>query len=150
MIALDFSGIALKLKRSETEHKTSVFDPVRKKWILLTPEEHVRQYILEHLIGVMKYPKAKMAVERKIMHGKMSKRFDIVVYDNEHKPAMLIECKSPEIPITETTLHQLLQYHKTIPCRYWVLTNGHQTFCADAGNIPDIKWLNELPSVKNL
>ncbi len=150
MIILDFSAVSLKLKRADTGDRTLVYDPIRRKWLLLTPEEHVRQYVLEHLINKLAYPKGKMAVERKIMHGNMTKRFDIVVYGKSHEPSMLIECKSPEIPITEATLHQLLQYHKTIPCRYWVLTNGHQTFCADAGNILDIKWLSELPGVENL
>jgi hypothetical protein len=145
VIAIDFSGVDLKLKPSETEGKALVFDPVRKKWLVLTPEEHVRQYLLHYFINTALYPPGLMAVERKIMNGKMAKRFDIVVYQRNHVPWMLVECKSPDVLITESTLQQLLQYQKTIQCRYWVLTNGHQTFCADAANIHDIRWIAELP-----
>jgi hypothetical protein len=142
MIATDFSALTLKL--SQADGKTSVFDPVRKRWFILTPEEHVRQYILQYMLEVLKYPAALLSVEKAIMVGKMNKRFDIVVYNREHKPWMLVECKAPEVPVTEKTLHQLLNYQQTIQCRYWLLTNGHQTFCADAGGA-DITWLLGLP-----
>ncbi len=144
MIATDFSGITLKLKKAEG--KTSVFDPVRKKWVVLTPEEHVRQYILAHLIEILNYPSALIAVEKGIKVGTMSKRFDIVIYNREHQPWMLVECKAPEVTITEVTLHQLLSYQQTIQCSYWMLTNGHQTFCADARATENIAWLLSLPA----
>lgn len=143
MIAIDFTGIALKLKQEAG--KTFVFDPVRKKWLVLTPEEHVRQYFIYYLKERLQYPLSLIAVEKKIMAGSMPKRFDIVVYNRNHTPWMLVECKAPEVPITEYTLNQLLQYHRAMPCNYWVLTNGHQTFCANAGAIDQITWVNELP-----
>jgi len=144
MIALDFSGIELKLKHENG--KGYVFDPVRKGWFVLTPEEHVRQHLVYYLTGVLQYPLGMLAVEKKIMVGKMPKRFDIVVYDREHDPWMLIECKAPEVAITEKALHQLLNYQRTIKCRYWVLGNGRQLYCADGGNIEKIEWLNALPA----
>ncbi len=143
MISLDFTGISLRLQT--TEGKTKVFDPVRKRWLVLTPEEHVRQYLLQYLAGVMQYPASLLSVEKTIAVGKMSKRFDLVVFDRDHKPWMLVECKKPDVPIDEKTLHQLLNYQNTIQCRYLVLTNGHKTYCADAGNIVEIKWLDSLP-----
>jgi hypothetical protein len=144
MISLDFSGIQLKLKQEED--KTLVFDPVRKRWIILTPEEHVRQYVLQYLIAGMEYPSSLIAVEKKLVMGMVSGRFDIVVYSREHQPWMLIECKEPSVVINENTLFQLLSYHRTTPCKYWVLTNGHQTYCADAGNLQEIKWREDLPA----
>jgi hypothetical protein len=143
MIALDFSKIELKLRRAEG--KTMVFDPVRKKWLVLTPEEHVRQHILQLFIEQMKYPAGLLSVEKTISVGGMSKRFDIVVYDREHQPWMLVECKAPDVPVTEKTLHQLLNYQSVIQGRYWLLTNGHNTFCADAGIPSEISWLTTLP-----
>jgi len=144
MIAPDFSSIQLKLQK--TDGKTTVFDPVRRKWVVLTPEEHVRQYMIAYLRDVLQYPSALMAVEKMIKVGGMSRRFDIVVYDREqHKPWMLVECKAPDVPVNETTLHQLLAYQRTTQCSYWVLTNGHQNFCADATDINNIRWLNSLP-----
>jgi len=144
MIHVNLSGILLK--RRQSEGKTSVFDPVRKKWVILTPEEHVRQLILQHLIVATVYPLSLIAVEKTITVGKLKKRFDIVVYNREHKPWMLIECKAPEVPVSEKTLHQLLSYQSTVQCSYWLLTNGHQTFCADARECDNIIWLDSLPA----
>ncbi len=133
------------LKLQQDEGKTRVFDPIRKKWLILTPEEHVRQYLLQFLISKMGYPALLLSVEKTIQVGDMSKRFDVVVYDRDHKPWMLVECKNPEVPITEMTLHQLLGYQSTIQCPYWLLTNGHETYCADANDVTQIKWLGALP-----
>ncbi len=144
MIAIDFSDIQLKL--SKPDSKTNVFDPVRKKWLVLTPEEHIRQYMIQHLIQVMNYPVALLSVEKTITVGRLKKRFDIVVYSRSHLPWMLVECKAPEVPITEQTLRQLLNYQGTVQSDFWLLTNGHQTFCADARDKNEIKWLNSLPA----
>ncbi len=143
MLTLDFSNIQLKL--AQKEGKTCVFDPVRKKWIILTPEEHVRQYLIGYLTTVMQYPMPMIAVEKTIKTGNLSKRFDIVVYDRNHKPWMLVECKEPNIPVSEKTLYQLLNYQSVLQCNYWLLSNGHETFCADACNTEQIKWLYDLP-----
>lgn len=144
MIALDFTDIILKLKQEND--KTLVFDPVRKKWLVLTPEEHVRQYLLGYLVNKLGYPVTLIAVEKKLLYGGIAKRFDIVVYNRQHTPWMLVECKAPEVTITNAALLQLLQYNKTMQCAYWVLTNGHQNFCADARDLHSITWIKELPS----
>jgi hypothetical protein len=143
MITLDFSGFELKLKQEH--NKTYVFDPIRKKWVVLTPEEHVRQYLLQYLLVGLEYPRALVAVEKKIMVGKVARRFDIAVYDNNHQPWMLIECKEPGVRISEETLFQLLSYHRTIPSRYWVLSCGRQTYCANANDLTAITWMDHLP-----
>jgi hypothetical protein len=144
LIQLDITDIQLRLRKNE--EKTQVFDPVRKRWLILTPEEHVRQYIIQVLIQKLDYPIAMLSVEKQIEVNGMVKRFDVVVYNREHKPWMLVECKAPEIMISEATLHQLLNYQSNIQGKYWLLTNGHQTFCADANNVEEIKWLSELPA----
>ncbi len=144
MIQLDISDIALQLRNNG--EKTQVFDPVRKRWLVLTPEEHVRQYIIQILTQKLQYPPALLSVEKQIEVNGMIKRFDVVVYNRDHKPWMLVECKAPEIAVSESTLQQLLNYQRNIQCRYWLLTNGHQTYCADANNIEAISWLSELPA----
>jgi len=143
MIAIDFSGIELSVRREND--RLTIFDPLRKKWLVLTPEEQVRQYLLQYLMQVKGYPKTLIAVEKKIKVGAMDKRFDIVVYNRNHEPWMLVECKAPEVFIDQTTLFQLLNYQRTIQCDYWVMSNGHQHFCADARNVQAISWLTELP-----
>lgn len=136
----------MQLKLRKTEGKTSVFDPIRKKWVALTPEEHVRQYMLQYLMGAMQYPPGLIAVEKSIMVGTRIKRFDIVVYSRDHKPWMLVECKAPDVPVTEATLHQLLAYQRVMQCSYWLLTNGVQTYCANAADVENISWMNLLPA----
>jgi len=143
MITLDFSNLHIKLRQAS--ERTQVFDPVRKKWVVLTPEEHVRQYLLQYMIQGMGYPQALIAVEKRIISGQLKRRFDIIVYNREHRPWMLVECKEPEVPVTDDTLFQLLAYQRTASCRYWTLSNGHQHFCADASDPSKIKWLEDLP-----
>ena len=143
MISLDFSHVVLRLRKDGD--KTTVFDPVRKKWLVLTPEEHVRQYMLAYMMHDLNYPVSLIAVEKAIRVGSMNKRFDIVVYNRDHKPWMLVECKAPDIMISEATLHQLLNYQRTVQCNYWALSNGHQVYCADARDVQDIKWLTSFP-----
>ena len=144
MIQPDFSGIQLKTRQEEG--RTAVWDPVRKKWVALTPEEHVRQYVLLYMLQVLQYPQALIAVEKAIKVGAMNKRFDIVVYSRDHRPWMLVECKSPDVAVDERTLHQLLNYHSAVPCSYWALSNGGQNFCADARDTNAIKWLLSFPA----
>jgi hypothetical protein len=93
----------------------------------------------------MNYPQTLFAIEKKITIGKSHKRFDILIYNRNHQPWMLIECKEPSVPISQSTLFQLLNYQQTINARYWLLTNGHQTFCADALDKNNPLWLTALP-----
>jgi len=144
MLQLDFSDVKLRLKQEDSH--TKVFDIIRKKWVMLTPEEQVRQYIANYFVQVMKYPAAMIAIEKKILVGRLTKRFDIIVYERNHKPWMLVECKAPDIFITEKTLEQLLNYQRTVQSLYWLLSNGHQTYCANATDIQNIEWENNLPA----
>lgn len=144
MITADFSDIILKLRKEKG--KTQVHDMVRRKWVILTPEEHVRQYLLYYLINNLRYPSSLIAVEKQIKLGSLLKRFDIVVYDKQYNPWLLAECKAPEVDIDSSTLNQLLQYHNTLQCRYWLLCNGREIFCADAIDASHIKWLETLPA----
>lgn len=122
-----------------------MFDPVRKKWVVLTPEEHVRQYLLQYFIQQLQYPASLIAVEKKILVDGMEKRFDIAVYGRNHQPWLLAECKAPDVIVDEKALHQLLRYHNKLQCRYWLITNGHSSFCADAADTNNILWIEKLP-----
>lgn len=101
-----------------------IFDEVRKRWIILTPEEWVRQNFLNYLIQVKKYPASLIAVEKEIKLGDLDKRFDIVVYDRNTKPWMIIECKEMNVPLDKTVLDQVLRYNITLQVPYLVITNG--------------------------
>jgi len=135
----------LPLKTQQRMGKKYVQDVVRKNWLILTPEEMVRQKLLYYLTRHLDYPPALIAVEKTIRVGSKNKRFDIVVFNKKTEPWMLIECKRPEVEIDESVLHQLLNYHSSLQTRYWVLCNGISTFCADATHPQHIKWLENLP-----
>jgi len=109
--------------------KDQLFDPFRKSWIVLTPEEWVRQHILQYLVQVCKYPPAMIAVEKTIQLGELNKRFDIVVFKQD-KPWMIIECKEARVAISEKTIHQILQYQQVLVAEYLIVSNGHETYGA--------------------
>lgn len=96
---------------------------VRKKWIMLTPEEWVRQNTLLYLTQSLRYPASLIAVEKKLQLDDIQKRFDIVVYKNE-KPFVLIECKEMNVPITQKTLDQVMRYNSKLQAACFIITNG--------------------------
>lgn len=108
----------------EQEQKKVIFDPVRKKFIPLTPEEWVRQHCLAHLCAHYNIPSGMIAVEREIQAFGMRKRFDIVVFASNTNPYILIECKAPEIAISKDTLIQAATYNNKLDSRFMWITNG--------------------------
>ncbi|HMP91691.1 MAG TPA: type I restriction enzyme HsdR N-terminal domain-containing protein [Phnomibacter sp.] len=108
---------------------TELFDSWRHKWVLLTPEEWVRQNLAAWLQEVQGVPAAMIAMERKITVGDRSRRFDIVVYSAGFKPWMLVECKRPEVPLTDAVMNQALAYTSVLQVPYLMLSNGLQHFC---------------------
>ncbi|RYZ33879.1 MAG: type I restriction enzyme HsdR N-terminal domain-containing protein [Sphingobacteriales bacterium] len=144
MVTIDLTGIELQLRSQDD--RMQVFDPVRRKWVVITPEEHVRQRLLLYMINKLGYPAGLIAVEKKVTYGNLTRRFDIVVYNGKHEPWMMVECKEPDVPLTEKALYQLLSYHRTIPCKFWFLSNGHQNYCADASDTTEVRWISLLPA----
>ncbi len=106
-----------------------IWDEFRKKYVALTPEEWVRQHILMYLVNELQYPSGRMAVEMALqVHGTML-RCDALVYDAQLKPLMLIECKAPDIVITNDTLLQIARYNQTAGVNYLLVTNGIKHYC---------------------
>jgi len=105
-----------------------IFDSIRKKWLQLTDEEWVRQNLIYYLIHQLQYPETLIAVEKEFKLGVLSKRFDILVYDKNHQPWMLIECKAASVPLTEDVLQQVLEYGSTINAPYIIISNGNFTY----------------------
>ncbi len=106
--------------------KEHIFDPLRKKWVRLTPEEWVRQNFLQYLLQTKQYPASLIAIEKEIMMGELKKRFDILVYKKD-LPWLLVECKEMNTPVNETVFHQLLRYQSSLQASYIVITNGNET-----------------------
>lgn len=122
MIKIDYPPYQPKIKTAE--NKDFIFDEVRKKWVLLTPEEWVRQNFLQYLVQVKKYPASLIAVEREIAMADTKKRFDIVVYNRQHQPYIIVECKEMNVTLDNKTLDQVLRYNINLQAAYLIITNG--------------------------
>ena len=128
------------------DNKTKVFDPIRKIFCALTPEEEVRQKMLYYLVEVKKYPAGLIAVEYSIKVNALPKRCDIVVFNKDAKPKMIVECKAESVAITQKVLDQAIRYYSGLNAEYLVLTNGKTMFCyrIDIEN-KKLEPLGELP-----
>lgn len=119
----------LWFKTSENAGRTEVFDPVRKKYVALTPEEKVRQRTLHQLVEQLGVPAGLVAVEHTITLHELKKRCDIVVFSKDGRPVMIVECKAAHIPIQQKTLEQAARYNFSLQVDYLLLTNGEQQYC---------------------
>lgn len=129
--------------------KALVFDEVRKKWIVLTPEEWVRQHFINYIITAKEFPTSLLSIEKEIELNGTKRRYDAVVFNTAMQPVLLVECKSPDVAITEQTAEQALRYNLVMGVRYLVLTNGLQEIVIDTfGN--KLKYLPEIPMYKEL
>jgi len=128
MYKLNLPEFGYQLKKAEG--KVWIFDVIRKKYVVLTPEEWVRQHFVHYLITELKYPKALIRVEGGLVYNQLSKRSDLVIFDREGQPWMIVECKSPEIKLSESTLHQASAYNASLRSKYITVTNGMVHFCA--------------------
>ena len=127
--------------------KEFIFDALRKKWLLLTPEEWVRQNFVQYLIRQKNYPSTLIAIEKEIQVGELKKRFDILVYDVIHQPWMMIECKAATIKLDDSVLQQILRYNITVPVPFIIITNGNLSFGWQRIN-NNLDLITEIPDWK--
>jgi hypothetical protein len=109
--------------------KIHIFDPIRKKYLVLTPEEWVRQHFLQFLIQHKSYPASLVKMESGLKYHERSKRTDLVVYNRAMKPHLLVECKAPDVKITDKTFSQITNYYRQLPAKYMIITNGMEHYC---------------------
>ena len=117
-------------KVKKEEEKFWIFDPVRKKDVVLTPEEWVRQHFLNYMITHLNYPKALIRIEGGLKYNQLNKRADIVVFDRAGQPWMIVECKAADQTVNENTVHQASVYNSAIRAKYLAVTNGMKHYCA--------------------
>ncbi len=125
MIKVQYPNIKPLLKKEGDKEK--IFCLIRKRWVVLTPEEWVRQHFLLYLTNVLHFSASLIAVEKQIVMGEVKRRFDIVVYDKDTKPHIIVECKELQVPLTEAVLTQVLHYNASIRARFLLITNGSYT-----------------------
>ena len=131
---------------TQTQGLKQIKDPVRKKYVALTPEEWVRQHVLHYLIG-LGYSSALIAVERGIIVNDRSKRFDVVVYGQDSKPVILVECKAEGEPMNQAVMMQVMSYNLQLQAQYFWLTNGVENYFV---RLHDGKVLDTVPTYKSL
>jgi len=119
---LNFPTYSFRFKNSK--NKVSIFDSIRKKFILLQPEEWVRQHCIEFLIREKNYPLSHINVEKELKINDLKKRYDIVVFNPDGSIHLLVECKAPKIKITQKTFDQIAQYNLVLNATYLMVTNG--------------------------
>ncbi|TCJ12422.1 type I restriction enzyme HsdR N-terminal domain-containing protein [Flaviaesturariibacter flavus] len=142
MISVRYPEPRFRLK--EEGDRRQLFDPLRRCWVALTPEEWVRQNFVNYLLQELHYPASLIALEKEIRLHELRKRFDLLVYDASHLPWMLVECKAPEVALAPAVLDQVLRYNISVPVRFIVITNGNATMAWEkAGGV--LTELGELP-----
>ena len=134
--------------RTKTEvQKKMIFDALRRKWVVYTPEENVRQHLCRYLNKELDYPKGLISIEKQITVNSLTKRFDIVVYNNDGKPCLLVECKAPNIKLDTKTLNQVLRYNIALKCNIILFTNGIDIHCCKVNfNDATISFLKNIPN----
>jgi hypothetical protein len=126
MQSLNFPAYDFRFKNSE--NKVHIFDTIRKKFVVLQPEEWVRQNVVQFLIHEKKYPKSLINVEKQVALKNRNKRYDIVVFDSNGNITILVECKSPKININQQTFDQIARYNMQLNAKFLMVTNGLQHF----------------------
>lgn len=147
MQKLNFPAYPFRFKNSE--NKVAIFDEIRKKFILLTPEEWVRQNVVAFLRMDKNYPGSYINVEKILKINNLSKRYDIVVFQPDGSIFLLIECKAPKVNITQQTFDQIARYNLTMKARYLMVTNGlNHYFCQMDFENQKYIFLKDLPEFK--
>ena len=136
----------------KSTNKIEIFDEFRKKFVILTPEEWVRQNLLKYLHIEKNVPKSLIAIEKGLTVNRLKKRTDILVYNSKGITRMIVECKAPEIKINQNTFEQIARYNMTLKVDYLLVSNGLNHYCckidfANQGfqfidNIPEFNTLN--------
>ena len=127
MQSLNLPSFGSKIK--EIDGNKRIFDIIRKKYIVLTPEEWVRQHLIHLLVNHLGFSKNLIKVETGLSYHALDKRSDIVVYDKLAKPYLLIECKAPKVKLDKKTISQASIYNKTLKAPYIAISNGFKTYC---------------------
>ena len=132
-------------KTVDREGKTMVFDPLRKRYCTLTPEEEVRQKALYLLVEHLGVPAGLLAVEYSIKVNGLDKRCDAVVFGRDGLPLMIVECKAASVRLTQSVLEQAVRYHSALQPKYLMLYNGTECYCFKSEN-GQLNALDHLPA----
>lgn len=148
---LNFPSYQFRISLSGSGQSSKIFDIVRRKFVALTPEEWVRQHLLQYLASEKKVPKSLVAVEKILKVNGLPRRTDVLVYSKAMKKILLAECKAPSVKITQKVFDQAARYNLSLDVSYFVLTNGLQTYCCTMDHeLRQYRFLEEVPEFENL
>lgn len=126
--------------------KRMIYDPVRGKYVRLTPEEWVRQHFVQYLVQELGYPPALLAIEAAFTYQGMDRRADVIAHDRSGRPALLVECKAPNVPVSQDTFDQAAGYNRVIRARFLVVTNGYDHYCCEIDHeARSYRFMDQLP-----
>jgi hypothetical protein len=149
MQKLNLPEYDLKLKKESG--RLMVFDIFRQKYLVLTPEEHVRQHFARYLIEERSYPASLMMTEYSLRLNRMSKRCDIIVFNRKREAVVLVECKSPDVKISQAVFDQVARYNIAFSVAYLMVTNGLKHYCCKVDfSSGDVLFLKEIPSYSSI
>jgi hypothetical protein len=141
---LNFPKFSFRFKNSE--NKISIFDVIRKRFVILQPEEWVRQHCIHYLIENKGYPKSLINVEKELLVNNLRKRYDIVVFNPNGSIYLIVECKSPKITINQNTFDQIAQYNLSLNASYLMITNGlNHYYCQMDFKEEKYQFLKDIP-----
>jgi len=144
MQPLNFPKFQFRFKNSE--NKISIFDEIRKKFVVLQPEEWVRQHTVHYLMTVKNYPRTLINVEKELTVNGLKKRFDVVVFNTNGSIHLIVECKAPQISIDQTTFDQVARYNLSLNASYLMVTNGlHHYYCLMDFENERYQFLKDIP-----
>ncbi|MDG5799021.1 type I restriction enzyme HsdR N-terminal domain-containing protein [Marinilabiliaceae bacterium ANBcel2] len=130
--------------------KSKIFDPIRKKFVVLTPEEWVRQHFLNYMT-LLNYPPSLIAVEKLVTVNNLKQRADIVMFNKKGSPVLIVECKAPTIKITDAVLNQAARYNISLGVKYLTVTNGITTYCIKLKReTNDVSILKSMPNIEDV
>lgn len=150
MLALNLPPFDLRLRENPGQ-ASEVFDPLRKKFVRLTPEEWVRQHMLNYLIVHRNFPPSLIGVEVRLKYNSLRKRSDIVAFDTTGEPLLVVECKAPSVTLTQDVFYQIAMYNKALSGKYLVVSNGMVHFaCHMDPEISGWRYLTEIPEFNQI
>lgn len=145
MQKLNFPDYSFRFKSNE--NKSLIFDVIRKKFVVLTPEEWVRQHTVQFLISEKNYPLSHINVEKQLKLHNTIKRYDIVVFNSDGSIHLIVECKAPKIQINQSTFDQVARYNFVLDATYLMVTNGlEHYYCVIDANNERYQFLKTIPA----
>lgn len=149
MLKLNLPPFDINVKK--VNGRLSIFDPIRRKFVALTPEEWVRQHFVNFLLREKGYPAALIANEMQIDLNKQKRRCDSVVYNRDLSPKMIIEYKAPDVAVTQAVFDQIVRYNIVLKVKYLIVSNGLSHYCCVMDyQKQTYEYLPEIPSYNNL